>query len=72
MNARNMISVINSRVVAVIRCGAVIRKVREEELQGINRKSRRHLTIDGGYHPHVDMDRLYMRRTNGAKRLISV
>ena len=72
LNGGNIISAINSRAVAVVRYGAGIIKWTKDEMQDLDRKTRKLLTLYGAHHPKADVDRLYMKRTNGGRGLIGV
>ena len=72
LNGGNIIEAINSRAVSVIRYGAGIIEWTKEELQGIDRKTRKLLTIYRALHPQADVDRLYFKRKYGGRGLISV
>ena len=61
LNGGNVISAINSRAVAVVRYGAGIIKWTKLELEELDRKTRKLMTIYGAHHPTVDVDRLYMK-----------
>ena len=45
---------------------------KESELKEIDRKSRKTLTMYGALHPQSDVDRLYIKRKEGGRGLISV
>lgn len=72
LNGGNVIMAINSRAVSTIRYGAGIIEWTKEELQGIDRKTRKLLTIYRAHHPQADVDRLYFKRKQGGRGLISV
>ena len=44
---------------------------RKSELQAIDRKSRKLVTMHGALHPKSDVDRLYIPRKEGGRDLIS-
>jgi hypothetical protein len=44
----------------------------QEELQKLDRKTRKLLTIHGQHHPKADVDRLYVPRKQGGKGLIQL
>ena len=44
---------------------------RRHELQGMDRKTRKLLTMYGAFHPKSDVDRLYLPRAMGGRGLIS-
>ena len=72
LNAGNIITAINSRAVSMIRYGAGIINWTKEELRCMDRKTRKLLTIHRTMHPQSDTDRLYMRRREGGRGLMSV
>ena len=72
LNAGNTIQAINARAVSIIRYGAGIVQWRKNELEAIDRKTRKLLTMYRSLHPRADVDRLYWKRKNGGKGFISV
>ena len=57
---------------AVFRYGAGILQGEESELKDVDRKLRKTMTIYGALHPKSDVDRLYIKRTEGGRGLMSV
>jgi hypothetical protein len=45
---------------------------RQEEVQKLDRKTRKMLTIHGQHHPRADIDRLYVPRKEGIRGLMQV
>ena len=45
---------------------------KKQELQLLDRKKRKMLTVCGASHPKADLDKLHIRRSRGNDRLISV
>ena len=72
LNAGNTIQAINARAISVIRYGARIVEWRKNELEPIDKKTRKLLTMCRSLHPTADVDRLYWKRKNGGKGLISL
>ena len=72
LNGGNIISAINSRAVSIIRYGAGIIGWTKAELQALDRKTRKMLTMYGAHHPKADVDRMYLRRAEGGRGLIGV
>ena len=72
LNGGNIISSINSRAVSVIRYGAGVIKWTKLELQDLDRKTRKIMTMYGAHHPKADVDRLYIKRADGGRGLIGV
>jgi hypothetical protein len=72
LNSGNLIKGINTYAVAVVRYTAGIIKWNEEELEDTDRRTRKLLTLYGGFHPKSDVDRLYVERCEGGRGLISI
>ena len=72
LNGLNTFSAINSRAVAVVKYSAGVVYWRKDELQEIDRKTRKLLTIYKTYHPQSVKDRLYVKRKTRGRGLISV
>ena len=72
LNGANTITAINSRAVSIVRYGAGIIKWAKEDLQKMDRKTRKLLTVYRAFHPQGDVDRLYFERCQGGRGLISV
>ena len=72
LNGRNKIKAINTWAVAVFRYGAGIIQWKESELKNVDRKSRKTMTMYGALHPKSDVDRLYIKRKEGGRGLMSV
>ena len=72
LNGRNKITAINTWAVAVFRYGAGILEWKESELKNVDRKSRKTMTMYGALHPKSDVDRLYIKRKEGGRGLMSV
>lgn len=71
-NARNIISAIDSCVVAVVWYGAGILRWTGVGLNELDRKTRKLLTMHGAHNPRAAADRLHMKRVNVGGGLISV
>ena len=72
LNGLNTFSAINSRAVAVVKYSTGVVYSRKDELQEIDRKTRKLLTIYKTYHPQSVKDRLYVKRKTRGRGLISV
>ena len=72
LNGGNVINAINTRAVAIIRYGAGIIKWTKEELINIDRKTRKLMNMHRALHPQADVDRLYIKRAEGGRGIISV
>ena len=57
---------------AIFRYGAGILYWEEIELKELDRNSRKTMTKYGALHPKSDVDRLYMKRKEGGRGLMSV
>ena len=72
LNGRNKVTAINLWAVSIFRYGTGIIQWKASELKDLDRKSRKTMTMYGGLHPKSDVDRLYVKRKEGGRRLISV
>ena len=70
LNWRNKVTAINIWAVAIVRYGAGIMQWKANELKNLDRKSRK-MTMFGGLHPKSNVDRLYVKRKEGGRGLIS-
>lgn len=72
LNGGNIIKALNTFAISVIRYSAGIIKWTKAELREADRKTRKLLTLFGGFHPRSDVDRLYVARDKGGRGLMSV
>ena len=72
LNGRNKVTTISTWSVAIFRYGTGIIQWKTSELEDLDRKSRKTMTIFGGLHPKSDVDRLYVKRKEGGRGFISV
>ena len=72
LNGTNIILAINSWAVSLVRYGAGIIEWTKEELLNMDRKTRKKLTMYGGFHPKSNVNRLYLSRNDGGRGLISI
>ena len=72
LNGKNKVAAINVWAVAVFRYGAGIIQWKESELKDVDRKSRKTMTMYGALHPKSNVDRLYIKRKEGGRGLMSV
>ena len=72
LNGGNTIKAINSRAVSLVRYGAGILHWTKEELQCMDRKTRKILTMNRMYHPQSDVHRLYIPRKEGGRGLLGI
>ena len=70
LNAVNTMSAVNSCAVVAIRYSAGVIMWTKEELQNLDRKTRKLLTIYRAFYPKGDKDSLYLSRINGATEVI--
>ena len=72
LNGRNKVTAINTWAVAIFRYGAGIIQWKASELKVLDRKSRKAMMMYGGLHPKSDIDRLYVKRKEVDRGLLSV
>ena len=72
LNGHYKIVALNSYALPVIRYSAGIIKWTQTELDDIDCKSRKLLTIHKGLHPKADIHRLYLPRKTGGRGLLNV
>ena len=72
LNSGNLMRAINTYAVAVVRYTAGILKWTKEEMNNMDRMTRKKLTMYGGLHPKSDVDRLYVKRCHGGRGLASI
>ena len=72
LNAGNTIKAINTWSVSLVRYVAGIIEWNKEELQRMDRKTRKLLTMHGGFHPRSDVDRLYVPKDKGGRGLMAI
>ena len=70
LNGRNKIMALNTWIVSILRYGAGILKWNKNELQEMDRKTRKFMTMNKELHPRSDVARLYVSRKNGGRGLI--
>jgi hypothetical protein len=68
----NQMQAIGSLAVPVLRYSFGIINWHQEEIQKLDRKTRKILTIHGQHHPRADIDRLYVPRKEGGRGLMQV
>ena len=71
-NSGNLVRGVNTWAVSLLRYSAAFVSWRKNELQAIDRKTRKFFTIYGALHPKPDVDRLYIPRKEGGSGLISI
>ena len=70
LNGRNKIMALNTWAVSILRYGAGILTWIKNELQEMDRKTRRFMAMNKELHPRSDVARLYVSRKNGGRGLI--
>ena len=70
LNERKKITALNTWVVSILRYGPGILKWNKNELQEIDRKTRKLMTINNELHPGSDIAWLHVSRKNGGRGLI--
>ena len=72
LNCGNLVCGVNAWAVSLLRYSVAFVRQRKSELQTIDRKTRKLLTIYGALHPKSDVGRLYIPRKEGGRGLISI
>ena len=72
LNGRNKVTAVKTWAVAIFKYGAGIIQWKGSELKDLDRESRKTMTMYGGLHPKSDVDRLYVKRKEGGRDLISM
>jgi hypothetical protein len=72
LGAKNKMQAIGSLAVPVLRYSFGIINWHQEEIQKLDRKTRKILTIHGQHHPRADIDHLYVPRKEGGRGLMQV
>ena len=62
LNGGNIILAINSRAVSIVRYGAGIISWTKMDLEELDRRTRKQMTMYGEHYPKADVDRLYLQR----------
>ena len=72
LSAKNKIQAIESLAVPVLRYSFGIVNWHQAELQKLDQKTRKLLTIHGQHHPKADVDRLYVPKKQGGRGLMQL
>lgn len=72
LNSGNLFKAINTWAVSLYRYGAGIIGWTKEELQQVDRWTRKLITVHRGLHPRSDVDRLYVERGKGGRGLMGI
>ena len=71
LNGRNKTMAINTCAISLIRYGAGIIEWRKDELESIDRRTRKLMSMNKEFHPRSDVARLHVGRKKGGRGLIS-
>ena len=72
LNGGNIISAVNSRAVSIVRCGAGIINWTKMELEELDRRTKKLMTMYGAHHPKTDVDRPYLQRCERGRGLLGL
>ena len=72
LNGQNVINAINTWAISLLRYSAAFLGWTKEEVQHLDRKTRKLLTMHGGLHQKSNVDRLYIPRKEGGRGLLNV
>lgn len=72
LNSKNKFTAINSLAVPILTYSFGIINWLRSEIEKMNRKTRKLLTIGGVHHPKADVERLYIKRCDGGRGLIDL
>lgn len=72
LNSENIIKAINTWAISLLRYSAAFLDWTKEEVQDLDRRTRKLMTMHKALHPKSDVDRLYVKRTDGGRGLLSV
>ena len=71
-NSGNVFKAINSWAVSVVKYSAAFLGWSRFQLEEIDKRTRRLLTMQNGFHPKNNADRLYLSRSDGSRGVIGV
>ena len=72
LNSKNKIMAINSLATPVMMYSFGILPWLKSEIEKLDRKTRKILTMNGMHHPRADVDRLYIKRKDGGRGLLEL
>ena len=72
LNAWNLTKAINTWAISILRYSAGIIDWIKQELQNIDRKTRKMMAAYKALHPKADVDRLYVHKKDGRRGLMSI
>ena len=64
-------TVINTWAVSLVRYGAGVIEWTQQELENIDRRTRKMMRLYDAMHPRADVDPLYVRKDEGGRGLMS-
>ena len=70
LNGGNIISAINSRGFSIVRYGVGIKCWTKMEIEELDQRTRKPMTMYRAHHPKADVDRLYLQRCEEERGLI--
>ena len=70
LNGGNIISAMNSRGFSIVRHGAGIKCWKKMEIEELDQRTRKPMTMYRAHHPKADVDRLYLQRCEEERGLI--
>ena len=72
LNSRNLIQGINTWAVPLVRYSGPFLRWTRDELKQMDQRTRKLMTMHKALHPRGDVDRLYVSRKEGGRRLASI
>ena len=72
LNRRNLLKAINTWAISVVRYSAAFLGWSRLQLEEIDRRMRKLLTIHNGFHPKSNADQLFLSRSEGGRGLLWV
>lgn len=72
LNSGNLVKAINTWAVSLVRYGGGVIDWNQQELENLDRRTRKMMHAYGAVHPRADVDRLYVRREEGGRGLMSI
>ena len=71
VNSKNIIMAINTWVEAIFRYSAGVLDLKNQKLESVDKKTRKLKTLHRALHPKIDTNRLYLKRQEGGRGLMS-
>ena len=72
LNGGNLVKAFKTWAIPLLRYSAAFLDWRKSELQDLDRKTRKLLTMHNGLHPNSNVDRIYIPREEGGRVLKTV